>query len=101
TRGIGELWLKSLNRATMRQILHLQAIADRSAVPAEELSAYYDLLVREDEGRAFLKIMRSFELTPQKEQLFRDGAADVRWPVPIVWGERDPALKVKQRHFAQ
>ena len=100
-RGVGELWLKSLNRATMRQTLYLQAIADRSAVPKDELSAYYDLLVREDDGRAFLKIMRGFELTEEKERLFREGAADRPWPVQVVWGERDPALTIKQRHFAQ
>jgi haloalkane dehalogenase len=101
TRGVGELWLKSLNAFTMRQILRLQAIADRSAVSPEELSAYYELLVREDGGRAFLKIMRGFELTGEKEALFRDGAADRPWPAQVVWGERDPAIGVKERHFAQ
>jgi pimeloyl-ACP methyl ester carboxylesterase len=101
TRGVGELWLKSLNRFTMRQTLYMQAIADRSAVSKDELSAYYDLLVREDGGRAFLKIMRGFELTDEKERLFRDGALDRPWSVQIVWGERDPALTIKQRHFAQ
>jgi haloalkane dehalogenase len=100
-RGAGELWLRSLSRFTMRRTLRLQAIADRSAVPADELSAYYDLLVREDEGRAFLRIMRGFELTAEKEALFRDGAAEAPWPAQIVWGERDPALTIKQRHFAQ
>ena len=101
TRGVGELWLKSLNRFSMRQVLRLQTIADRSAVSDEELSAYYDLLVREDDGRAFLKIMRSFELTREKERLFREGASERPWPAQIVWGERDPTLTIKQRHFAQ
>ncbi|MGZ5326329.1 MAG: alpha/beta fold hydrolase [Solirubrobacterales bacterium] len=101
TRGVGELWLKSLNRFSMRQVLYMQAIAERSAVSKDELSAYYDLLVREDGGRGFLKIMRGFELTEEKERLFREGAADQPWPVQIVWGERDPALTIVQRHFAQ
>lgn len=100
TRGVGELWLKSLNRFSMRQILYLQAIADREAVPLNEVSAYYDLLVREDGGRAFLKIMRGFELTQEREDFFRDGVANRPWPAQVLWGERDPALGRREREFA-
>ncbi len=101
TRGVGELWLKSLNRFSMRKLLRLQTIAENSAVSDDELSAYYDLLVREDDGRAFLKIMRGFELTEEKERLFRDGLAERPWPAQIVWGDRDPAIGHRERHFAQ
>jgi len=100
TRGVGELWLKSLNRFSMRQLLYLQTIADRKAVPPEEVSAYYDLLVREDGGRAFLKIMRGFELTQEREDFFRDGVAHRPWPAQVLWGERDPAIGKREREFA-
>jgi pimeloyl-ACP methyl ester carboxylesterase len=100
TRGVGQVWLKSLNRFSMRQILYLQAIADRDAVPAEEVSAYYDLLVREDGGRAFLKVMRGFDLTQEREDLFRQGLSHRHWPAQVVWGERDPALGTGEREFA-
>lgn len=100
TRGVGELWLKSLNRFAMRQTLYLQAIADRKAVPAEEVSAYHDLLKREDGGRAFLRIMRGFELTQEREDFFREGLSHRHWPAQVVWGERDPALGDGEREFA-
>ena len=100
TRGIGELWLRSLNRFSMRQVLYLQTIADRKAVPPEEMSAYYDLLVREDGGRGFLEVMRGFELTQEHEDFFRKGVAHRQWPTQVVWGERDQAIGAKSREFA-
>jgi len=99
-RGLGEVWLKSLNRFSMRQILYLQAIADRDAVPPEEASAYHDLVKREDGGRAFLRIMRGFELTHEREDLFRQGLSHRHWPAQVLWGERDPAIGKREREFA-
>jgi haloalkane dehalogenase len=99
-RGLGEVWLKSLTRFSMRQILYLQAIADRKAVPAAEASAYHDLVKREDGGRAFLKIMRGFELTQEREDFFRRGLSHRHWPAQVVWGERDPALGESELEFA-
>lgn len=40
-----------------------QGIADLSKITTAELDAYLVLLRRTDNGRAFLKIMRGFELT--------------------------------------
>lgn len=74
--------------------MSLQGVADRSAVPNAELDAYVDLLKREDRGRAFLKIMRGFERTAVKRDLYRSALASDRYPVQVVWGTRDPALKV-------
>lgn len=72
----------------------LQGVADRPAVPSAELDAYIDLLKREDGGRAFLKIMRGFERTTIKRDLYRSVLGSDRYPVQVVWGARDPALKV-------
>jgi hypothetical protein len=43
-----------------------QGIADLSKITTAELDAYLVLLRRTDNGRAFLKIMRGFELTQAK-----------------------------------
>ncbi len=43
-----------------------QGIADLSKITTAELDAYLVLLRRTDNGRAFLKIMRGFELTRAK-----------------------------------
>lgn len=91
---LGELWLATMIKPTFRPLMYRLAIEDRSAVPTEELDAYVDLLKREDGGTAFLKIMRGFERTAEKQRRYISTVRDVPYPVQIVWGEDDPALKV-------
>ncbi len=57
-----------------------------------EIYAYRELLMRVDRGRAFLEIMRGFELTEAKQRLLWEGLAERPYPARIIWGERDPAL---------
>jgi len=96
-RGIGELWLAGMAKPAFRQLMYLQGIENRSAVTKAELDAYVDLLKREDRGRAFLKIMRGFERTRAKRQLYVSTLRDVPYPVQAVWGEKDPALTVERQ----
>ncbi len=93
-RGIGEVYLKTLTKPAFTQLMYLQGIGDRSATPKAELHAYVDLLKREDGGKAFLKIMRGFERTTEKQLLYESTVRDVAYPVQIVWGADDPALKL-------
>jgi pimeloyl-ACP methyl ester carboxylesterase len=93
-RGIGEIYLRTLSKPAFRVLMGMQGIGDRSKVPNEELDAYVDLLKRDDGGRAFLKIMRGFERTREKRDLYVSTLRDVPYPVQIVWGADDPALKV-------
>ncbi len=91
---VGEAYLRSLSKPAFRVLMALQGVADRSAVPGEELDAYVDLLKRQDGGRAFLKIMRGFERTTAKRERYRAVVGSDRYPVQVVWGAQDPALKV-------
>jgi len=91
-RGLGEVWLRSLNRWAFSEIFYMQGVGDRAAVPRVEVFAYYELIKRGDGGRAFLRIMRGFELTPEKEEFFRVGLAARSYPAEVVWGANDPAL---------
>ena len=93
-RGIGELYLRTLSKPAFRVLMRLQGIADMSAISGDELDAYVDLLKRDDGGAAFLKIMRGFERTAAKRDLYASAVRDVPFPVQVVWGERDPALPV-------
>jgi pimeloyl-ACP methyl ester carboxylesterase len=79
---------------SFRQLMYYAGIADRRAVPVAEIDAHVELLKREDGGAAFLKIMRGFERTAEKSRLYRRAVGDVPYPVQIVWGARDPALKL-------
>ncbi len=92
-RGIGEVYLRTLTKPAFRMLMRLQGIGDMSAVRPDELDAYVDLLRGDDGGRAFLKIMRGFERTPQKRALYLTAAAGDAYPVAVLWGRDDPALK--------
>ncbi len=91
-RGIGEVWLAMLQPWIGSQLFYLEGIDDRSATPRHEVEAHIHLLKHRDRGRAFLRIMRGFELTADKQRFLWDGLAERKWPARIVWGERDPAL---------
>ena len=94
-RGIGPAYLKTLTKPVFRRLMRMQGIANADMVPNEELDAYVDLLRRGDGGSAFLKIMRGFELTRTKRDLYVGTLSSGAFPVQVVWGDRDPALKVE------
>jgi pimeloyl-ACP methyl ester carboxylesterase len=96
-RGIGALYLRSLVKPGFLRLMYLQGIEDRTATPKEEIYAYVDLLKREDGGRAFLKIMRGFERTREKRDLYVSTVREVPYPVQIVWGANDPVLTLGKR----
>ena len=92
---LGELWLRGMIDPLFVQLMYRQGIArenpERVAVPPEELLVHLRLLRREDGGRAFLKMMRCFETTAQKQARYL-AVFDHDRPVQVVWGARDPAL---------
>ena len=96
-RGVGRIYLRLLKKPVFRWLMGYQGVADRSKITNAEVDAYLDLLRRDDGGRAFLKIMRGFELTRAKRDLYVGVLRSMRYPVRIVWGEADPALKVTVR----
>ena len=93
-RGLGEAYLATLTKPAFRVLWNLQAIGDRRATPKEEVDAHVDLLKREDGGRAFLRIMRGFERTSEKRRLYESAVGGVHYPVQVIWGANDPALKL-------
>jgi len=95
-RGIGELWLAGMNKTLFRTLMMMQGIGDPSSVSKAELAAYLELMRGDDRGRAFLKIMRSTERTPEKEALYRSTVRDVPYPVQVLWAADDPALKLSE-----
>ena len=99
--GIGELWLGATPAALFAALFRLQGLGDRAAMSRAEIYAYQALLKRLDGGRAFLRIMRSFELTEAKRAFLWNGLAERRYPARIVWGEHDPVLGREQLAIAQ
>jgi haloalkane dehalogenase len=95
-RGVGEAWLRSLTRRANRILFVRNGIADRAAISDAEIDAHHALLKRDDGGRAFLRIMRGFERTRDKRDLYVSTVRDVPYPVQVVWGDRDPALTLSR-----
>ncbi len=99
--GLGQIALRTLSRFAFSEVFYLQGVADRRAVPRHEVYAHYELLKRADGGRAFLRVMRGFELTEEKQRFLWEGMAERPYPARIVWGERDPALGLDQMRVVQ
>ena len=90
-RGLGQAWLKSAQLpGTFLALMRYVGVTRR--VPAAEIACYVPLLLGNDNGRAFLRIMRGFEMTADKERLYLSAVRDTPYPVQVVWGVRDPAL---------
>jgi haloalkane dehalogenase len=92
-RGLGELYLRTLQPFAFERLMRLQGVA--SDVPAHELRAYVPILKREDGGAAFLKIMRGFERTEAFERRILAALGARAFPAQVIWGEQDPALRVE------
>ena len=99
--ALGRLWLWSLRPGLFERLFYMQGVADRAVVPRHEVRAYYELLRRVDGGRAFLRIMRGFELTDEKRRLLWAGLGERRYPARVIWGRDDPALGLDQMRIAQ
>ncbi|WP_300440000.1 alpha/beta hydrolase [Christiangramia sp.] len=93
---LGEAELKSITHATWPIMFSKMGVNHSSRVPDEEIKAYVDLLKREDNGKAFLKIMRNFEQTEEFQKLCATSFKNVDYPVQAIWGEDDPALNIDQ-----
>jgi pimeloyl-ACP methyl ester carboxylesterase len=99
-RGIGEAWLAVLQPGPGSELFYRVGIANRSATPRHEVQAHIHLLKHRDRGRAFLRIMRGFELTDDKQRFLWEGLADRPWPARVIWGEQDSALGLDQLEVA-
>ncbi|MCV7258716.1 alpha/beta fold hydrolase [Mycobacterium shimoidei] len=98
-RGLGEAWLQSMRiPGAFEAIMRMVGVS--RGVPIAEISCWKPLLFGDDDGRAFLKIMRGFELTAESQRRYVAAVHDTPYPVQIVWGERDRMLSWR-RHGMQ
>lgn len=95
-RGLGSIWLRSMTRPGFRYLMSINGIADTTHIPKSELDAWIGLLKRDDGGKAFLKIMRGFETTAEKQDLYRSTLRQAPYPIQVIWGDEDPALTLEE-----
>jgi pimeloyl-ACP methyl ester carboxylesterase len=88
---VGEAWLKSIRLpAAFAALMRYVGVTRR--VSGAEIACYVPLLLGDDGGRAFLKIMRGFEATADKQRHYLAALRGKPYPAQVVWGVRDPAL---------
>jgi haloalkane dehalogenase len=91
---LGEAWLAAANsRWWFRALMRAMGVGYRE--PAVELDTYLALLVGDDRGRAFLRIMRSFEPSLEKRRRYETVVGSDGYPVGLLWGSRDPTLSLR------
>lgn len=93
-KGIGWLWLQGMRTPAFYLLMRMMGV--HSDTTNDELSAYRKMLLQNDGGHAFLKIMQGFELTRAFEVGIVDALENKRFPAQVIWGEQDPALKLAQ-----
>ena len=92
---IGPLYLACTVGPALEMLMRVQGV--QTDVPSAELRAYEKLLKRSDDGDAFLRIMRGFELTQEYEDRILPPLRKRNFPAQLIWGENDPALTL-QKH---
>ncbi len=93
-RGMGWLWLQGMRTSMIIALLRI--VGMHNGPSNDELRAYSALLFREDGGKAFLKIMRSFERTPEFEAGIVSALKNKTFPAQVIWGAEDSALRMKK-----
>jgi pimeloyl-ACP methyl ester carboxylesterase len=94
----GDRWPALPPAFVTRELVYRIGIRNRAAVPPYEVDVYRELVLREDKGRAYLRIMRNLERTPAKARLYMSvvNTRTVPYPVQIVWGADDPILSLRK-----
>ncbi len=92
--GIGEAYLATMTPLTLGMLMRTHGV--RRALSRADAEAYVLLLKGEDGGRAFLRIMRGFELTEAFESRIVAPLRARTFPAQVLWGAQDPALTMKR-----
>lgn len=100
-RAVGEAWLALMRPPAFGWIFRHVGITDNAAISDAEVDAYVALMKRGDGGRAFLRIMRGFELTQAKQAFFYEGLGSRPYPAQVVWGRNDRMLGEERRRAVQ
>jgi pimeloyl-ACP methyl ester carboxylesterase len=94
---LGEATLAMLTPLTFPLMMKGAGVVNSDVITHEETAAYIHLLKREDDGKAFLKIMRSFEKTKEFTESCYRAWQNEAYPVQLVWGDKDPFLTWEEK----
>ena len=92
---IGNLWTAQMNSPGIVPFFRWKGVMGGPTYA--EIRAYGTLLTRGDGGKAFRKIMSSFETTDEFEQGILPGLSGRAFPAQVIWGIHDSELRM-DRH---
>ncbi|MFC6998877.1 alpha/beta fold hydrolase [Rufibacter roseus] len=93
---LGEAQLAAVQHLTWYMMFTTMGVSDTENISKEEVYAYVDLLKREDNGAAFLRIMRNFDHREEFRETCLRAVQNVPYPVQAIWGAEDPALRFEE-----
>lgn len=93
---LGEFALKTTTAFVFKYLMYLRGIHNKEAFNLTEAQAYVDFLNGDDNGKSFLKIMRNFETTQEKEADYISSLTNLSVPKQIIWGINDKGLTLKE-----
>ncbi|MDX5348039.1 MAG: alpha/beta fold hydrolase [Hymenobacteraceae bacterium] len=93
---VDKLELALITHKTWELAFSNVAVSDTSGISKAEMDAYVDLLKREDDGAAFLKIMKGFDHSEEFRDLCYKAVQQVPYPVQAIWGADDPGLTLER-----
>lgn len=91
---IGPHYLDKMSSALFTALYRQYGLTTQ--VPAHEIRAHWKLLRQGDSGRAFLEIMRRFELSRHFEQTIHLSLRQRQYPVQLLWGRYNRALPLQR-----
>jgi haloalkane dehalogenase len=93
-RALGPAWLTTARQPAVFRTL-MRRIGFGPDVPTAAVDAYLRLLLGEDNGQAFLRIMRSFERTVEKRRRYEAVVGSGARPMGLLWGSKDTAMPLR------
>jgi pimeloyl-ACP methyl ester carboxylesterase len=91
----GRSWAALPPRRAFQAAFRAIGLRDRTAMTADEIDVYRELVLRADGGAAYLEIMRNLH----RGAVDHRAAVDSRstpYPVQVVWGAADPVLSMRR-----
>jgi len=89
---LGEAELALMNHTTWQLMFNTLGVLSNEGISDAEIAVYVELLKREDNGKAFLKIMRNFDHSEEFREICYKAVQNVPYPIQAIWGMEDPAL---------
>ncbi len=91
---IGPHYLKKMNVALFTTLYRRYGLI--RDLPSAEIHAHWQLLRLGDSGRAFLQIMRRFEVSHEFERGIHQSLRQRQYPIQLFWGRHDRALPLQR-----